>query len=150
VNCSSSYTFLALAEDGEVVPVEPERYAPPSGEASARLNRFYEGFAEILSDIEPDEVGLILPESDPRQRPSYASLEPRIAMETLVRLATVRAEPRIGMQVLPRRRVRSRLGLSQSGKLHLLATELLPEPVGRYWKDKRDLAALAALAAEKA
>src|SRR5437763_10428003 len=91
VNCSSSYTFLALAEDGAIVPVEPERYAPPSGEASARLNRFFEGFSEILTDVRPEEVALIQPESGPGHRPSYGVLEPRIAMETLVRVATVRA-----------------------------------------------------------
>lgn len=147
VNCSSSFAFLALIVDGAVVTGDPPRYAPPSGESSARLDRFFEGFREILADLTPDVVALVQPEQETRFRLSYSALEPRIAMETLVRLATVRSDAGIAMEVLARPTVRSRLGLPASGKLVNLVERVIPEPVGPYWRDKRDLAALAALAA---
>lgn len=146
VNCSSKYAFLALAEDDELVPVIPERYEPPSGESSERLDGFFEGFGRILADLRPAEVGLLLPEQNPRFKPAYATLQPRVAMETLVRLATMRARPTIQMEVLHRATVRSRLGLASKGPLVDLVANVVPEPIGHYWRDARDMAALAALA----
>lgn len=142
VNCSSKYAFLAIAEDGVIVAHEPERIQPPPGsEESERLSGFYDHFARTLTDLQPDEVCLIMPENDPRNRRA-----PRIAIETIVRLVAVRAQPPIPIVVLARHTVRSRLGLPAKGKLIDLVEQVIPEPVGKYWRDARDLAALAALA----
>ncbi len=147
INCSSKYAFLAMAEDGVIVVHEPQRIQPPQGsEESERLSSFYDHFVRALADLHPDEVCLIMPENDPRNRRTHSELAPRIAIETIVRLAAVRAEPPMPMAVLARRTVRSRLGLPPKGKLIDLVEQVIPEPVGRHWRDARDLAALAALA----
>ncbi len=147
VNCSSKYAFLAVAEDGVIVLHEPQRIQPPPGsEESERLSGFYDHFARALADLQPDEVCLIMPENDPRSRRTHSELEPRIAIETIVRLVAVRAEPPVPLAVLARRTVRSRLDLPLKGKLIDLVEQVIPEAVGKHWRDARDLAALAALA----
>lgn len=147
VNCSSKYTFLAMVEDGEIVVREPQRIQPPPGsEESERLSGFYDDFARALADLKPDEVCLIMPENDPRNRRTHSELVPRIGMETIVRLVAVRAQPPMPIAVLARRTVRSRLGLPPKGKLIDLVEQVIPDPVGKHWRDARDLAALAALA----
>jgi hypothetical protein len=149
VNCSSKHAFLALAEDGEIVAARPEQLEPPGTEESERLRGFYHAFRRVLADLRPDRVCLLLPESSPRHRPTHAELTPRIAMETLVRLATVESEDGVEIDVLARPTVRSRLGLGNKGKLVDLVPEAITEPVGHHWKNARDLAALAALAGER-
>jgi hypothetical protein len=65
-------------------------------------------------------------------------------METLFRLAAVRA--RISIEALNRETVRSRLKLVGKLELHI---DRLVGPVGKYWRQGRGEAALAALAAER-
>ena len=74
------------------------------------------------------------------------AIAPRAALETLVRLAAVRAG--IPIEVLPRPTVRARLGLPRSGDLGSHVEARIPEPVGRYWNAGRNVAGLAALAGE--
>ena len=77
---------------------------------------------------------------------SYARIAPRVTLETLVRLACVRAG--IPVEMLHRASARSRLGVPRRGKLEdLVAT--VTDPVGKYWNAGRSLAAAAALAEEK-
>jgi hypothetical protein len=149
VNCSSKHAFLTLAEDGEIVATNPERLEPPGTEESERLRGFYHAFRRVLADLRPDRVCLLLPESNPRHRPTHAELTPRIGMETLVRLAAVESDDDVEIEVLARPTVRSRLGLGNKGKLVDLVPKAIPEPIGHHWKNARDLAALAALAGER-
>jgi hypothetical protein len=146
VNCTASWTNLALAAGGELLHVEPGRYALPSGEVSVRLNGFYEETERILADILPVKVILLEAGTNPRARPAVAKIEARVAMETLVRLAAVRAGAEVEM--LGRKALRSRLGIDQKGDLADHVDEVT-EPQGHHWNEGRHLAALAALAGEK-
>jgi hypothetical protein len=86
-------------------------------------------------------VVLLLPEQS-RFKRTYSEIAPRVALETLVRLAAVRAG--VDIEVLPRTTVRSRLKLPRSGDLASHVPTKVPVAVGRYWTAGRDIASLAA------
>jgi hypothetical protein len=65
-----------------------------------------------------------------------------------VRLAAARQ--RIDVEVLPRPTLRKRLQLPSAGKLATHVPLGIPRKVGKNWSEERQLAALAALAGEKA
>lgn len=146
VSCTSSYTNLALAADGRLIDVEPERYELPSGEASARLNGFFEETQRILADLKPTKLILLEAGNNPRAKPAISTIEARATMETLVRLAAVRAG--VEVEMLGRKALRSRLGIEQKGDLAERANDVT-EPCGHHWNQGRSLAALAALAGGK-
>jgi len=145
INCTSAYTYLAVAEDGALLDGLPERLEPPSGEVSERLSGFLDAFERVLVEVQPSVVCLLLPEKDGRFKQGYTALEPRIAMETLVRLATVRSD-KPEMRLVTRGAVRSALGLGRKGSLGDLVEDAISTPIGRYWGEGRSLAAMAALA----
>jgi hypothetical protein len=84
----------------------------------------YESSAELLSTLDeikralgqlcPDIVVLLMPEPGRHQR-TYQEIAPRVALETLIRIAAVQEE--IGIEVLARPTVRSRLGIPRAGDL---------------------------------
>jgi hypothetical protein len=79
-----------------------------------------------------------------RHKQTYQEIAPRVALETLARIAAV--EEKIAIEVLPRPTVRSRLGISRADDLASHVGKTIAQPVGRYWTAGRDVAALAALA----
>jgi len=84
-------------------------------------------------------------DAETTSRGTYASLVPRIAMETAVLLGATAAG--VDAARLTRKRVRSLLGLPTGGPLRDLVGDQLVKS-GKHWgPDKRDVAALAALAA---
>ena len=91
-------------------------------------------------------VVLLPPEQSPRFKFTYAQLAPRVALETVIRLACVRAK--IPVDVIPRPTVRSQLGLPLSGELASHVSVRISEGSGPYWSAGRNIAALAALAGE--
>lgn len=134
-----------MAEDSKITSGALERLDVPAlGEASARLVETLDDLGRLLADVCPDRVALLLPEHSPQHKKTHAEIAPRVALETLVRLAGVRAD--VPVEVLARRTVRSRLNLPSKGTLSEHVGRCVHEPVGRYWNDKRDVAALAALA----
>lgn len=156
VACTSSATYLANCLDGVVLEVPPYRLIPPIGiEAGADLWAFMDSVTDALAKIRPDLVVLLLPEEQgpggrkgrpPGAGPTHRSLTPRIAMETVVKMAV--AKERIPCDVLARATVRSRLGLPLKGNLDLSVDRGDPPRGGPYWGDGRGLAALAARAGE--
>lgn len=146
VNCTSGYTNLAIAADGRLIDVKPERYELPSGESSARLNGFFEETGRILAELKPTKLIMLEAGNNPRAKPAMATIEARVTMETLVRLAAVRAG--VDVEMLSRKACRSRLGIEPKGDLGDHADEVT-EPQGHHWNQGRSLAALAALAGGK-
>jgi hypothetical protein len=145
VACSKEEAFLALALDGALIADIHEKLVTARVlEETERLQAMQDDVGRVLAEVRPDRVQILLPEQT--YKDSYARIAPRVTIETLVRLACVRAE--IPVETLHRASARSRLGLPRSGKLedHIGS---VTEPVGKYWNAGRNLAAAAALAKEQ-
>jgi hypothetical protein len=133
--------YLAVAEDGDVLDVDPQRIEAPSiMDANERLGGFLTSFRHALNDLAAGEVRILQPEQT--YQAAYSEFAPKIALETAVRL--VCDESGIPVEVLHRATARSRLHFGRSGSLdsHI---ENLPS-VGKYWNAGRKYAAVAALA----
>jgi hypothetical protein len=147
VTCSPQCALLAGVVDHKVVETAVYRINVASiHEASQELEATLEEVGRALAQIRPGLVVLLPPEQGTRFKRTYGQIAPRVALETVVRLAAVRAE--IPIEVMPRATVRSRLGIPRSGELASHVPQRLPHPVGPYWAAGRDVAALAALAGE--
>jgi hypothetical protein len=143
VNCKKDEIFLALAEGGSVVDSTVEKISAPALlEETERLQAIFDDVTRALTEIEPEEVRILMPEQT--YKDSYLRIAPRAALETLVRIAAHGAG--VEVEMLHRNSARSRLGMPRSGKFdrHIPAT--VGDPVGRYWNAGRNLAAAAALA----
>ncbi len=136
--------YLAVAEEGELQDVDPQKIDAPSiMEANARLGGFVTSFRHALNDIAPEAVRILQPEQT--YQASYSDFAPKLALETVVRL--VCSETDVPVEMLHRTTARSRLGYARSGSLDSHIEESL-RSVGRYWNAGRKYAAVAALAAE--
>src|SRR3712207_410823 len=90
VVCKKDEILLAVADDGELVDGEAEKLtAPALLEESERLQGMLEDIDRMLAEVRPDVVRVLLPEQT--YDDSYARIAPRVALETLVRLAAVNA-----------------------------------------------------------
>jgi hypothetical protein len=148
VTCSNTVALLTAVEYGQVVASPVYRIEVASlSEASAELEATLEEIGRALSQIKPERIVLLLPEQTPRFKYTYTQLAPRVTLETLFRLAAVRAE--LPIDLMPRPTLRSTLGLPQTGDLASHTTELLDQSVGPYWNAGRNIAGLAALAGEE-
>jgi len=147
VHCTPQHAFIAVATDGLIVDREPERLELPALEQSERLAIFVDDTARNLQVISPDRVSVLQHEHMKGMPVKIAPLESRVVLETLVRLAAVKAG--IPVELTHRRTVRSRLGCGFGGKLEDQIDRVLPSAVGQYWRAGRGLAAMAALALQK-
>ena len=144
VSCSTEAVNLAVAEGGEIVDGLPERLRPAQGvELGERLLEFIDDAARVLAQVKPVRVALLMPESQQRGAASYQRIASRVTLETLLRVAAAREG--LPVSLVARPTVRAALSLPKKGALddHLDAAG---PSVGRYWRDGRGLAALAALA----
>jgi hypothetical protein len=145
VNCSTNCAFLAVVEDGELVDGYVEYVdAPALAESSEQLASVLEDLARVIKEVNATKVVLLKPEGGPTSKRTHAAFVPRIALETLVRLAAVHTNTQI--ELLPRPTLRRRLALSAKGRLAEHVQSRIPVRVGQNWSDGRQLAALAALA----
>jgi hypothetical protein len=148
VNCSTHGAFLAVAVDGELSAGHVEYIdAPNLAESSEELKSVLEELIRVINEVRADKVVLLKPEGGPTPKKTHAAFVPRIALETLVRLAVVEADTEV--EVLARPTVRSRLGLPAKGPLVGHVPLRVPTKVGKNWGEERQLAALAALAADE-
>jgi hypothetical protein len=100
----------------------------------------------VFAEVVAEKVLLLRPESGRMTKRTHSEYVPRIALETLVRLAA--AETGRPIELLARPTLRSRLKLPNEGKLVTHASLRIPQKVGINWSEERQLAALAALAGE--
>jgi hypothetical protein len=135
-----------VAVDGELADHHVEYIdAPTLAESSEELASVLDEMSRVIGEVEADKVVLLKPEGGPTPKRTHAAFVPRIALETLVRLAAVQTQTEI--EVFPRPTVRARLNLPSGGKLAEHVSSRIPTKVGRNWSEERQLAALAAIAA---
>jgi hypothetical protein len=103
-----------------------------------------EELCRVIGEVKADRVTLLKPEHHPRSKRTHSEFVPRIALETLVRVAAVQTETPV--ELLSRPTTRTRLGLPVKGKLAEHVSLRIPEKIGKNWSEERQLAALAALA----
>jgi len=126
---------------------EPERLEWPVGEESDRLAGLFQDAQALLREQRVGQLALLLPERGGLHQPGYFVVAPRIALETLIRLAAVTLE--IPVAMLERATVRARMGCEKTGGLDKYLDRVVGNAVGKYWAAGRGLAAMVALAAEK-
>jgi hypothetical protein len=142
IECKKQEVYLALAQDGVIHDVEPQRLEVPAvHEENARLRSFVNDFGRVLAEQTPDAVHIIQPETI--YAATYSELAPKAALETLIRLACLDAG--VNVEIIHRASVRSAFG---GGKLDELIADRI-EPVGKYWNAGRKYAAAAALTNKK-
>jgi len=148
VNCSPDLAYLALAADGKLREGQVEYIeAPTLGESSEELLFVLEELCRVMGEVEADRVMLLKPEHHPWAKRTHSEFVPRIALETLVRVAAVKTETPV--ELLSRPTLRARLRLPTEGKLAEHVSLCIPAKVGKNWSEERQLAALAALAGEE-
>jgi hypothetical protein len=142
--CKKEEVLFAVADDGRLVDDDHRllHASPALLEASEALQGTQDDVGRVIAEVAPDVVRILQPEQ--RYEGSYISLAPRVTLETLVRLAAVRAG--VPVEMLHRATARARVGVPQKGKLETHVPKVFPAPVGKYWARGRQLAAIAAVA----
>jgi hypothetical protein len=142
VACLKDEVLLAVASDGALVADGHEKLTTAAVlEETERLSAMQTDIERVLAEVRPDQIRILMPEQT--YKDSYARIAPRVTLETLVRLACVRAG--LPVEMLHRASARSRLGLPRKGRLEDHIPKVA-EPIGKYWNAGRSLAAAAALA----
>lgn len=145
VTCSSTDILCAVVEDSTILQSHIERIEVASlYDASEELEATLTEIGRALAVVKPNLVAMLLPEAT--YKATHREIAPRVALETLVKLAAARAG--VAVETLSRPTVRSRLNLPAKGKLATHVAERIEAPVGKHWSAGRDVAALAALAGE--
>jgi hypothetical protein len=143
VVCRSDLIYLCVSIDGQVQATPDRIEAPAMLETEERLDAILADLDRLLVQVQPGGARLLLPELTYEGR--YSRIAPRVALETLVRVACLRRD--VQLELLQRRTARTRLDLAQTGSFEdHLTTAAIGEPVGKYWNAGRVLAAAAALA----
>lgn len=146
VHAAGNVLYLAVAQDGEIVETEPYTFENPAGLAAAqRLPALRNEAQKIVTLLGVSRVRVLNAETN--YKTSIAAVHTRIELETLLALGA--AEAGVDCDRMTRPTLRSLLSLPKKGELVLMVTEVA-DKVGPHWSPrKRDLAALAALAAER-
>jgi len=143
--CKPTEIMFALSADGLLIEDrDHERLrAPALYEETERLRRLLDAVGRVIAETRVEVVRVLLPGPI---KGAYSSLAPRATLETLVRLAAENAP--VPVDLLHRKTARTRVGMSQTGKFEDLIESVIPNPVGRYWREGRRYAAIAAIAEE--
>jgi hypothetical protein len=146
VNVAGGVAYVALVDGGKLVDCGPYTVAPGDMLGSiAGLVKFEEDVSRQLSLWGAAKVVILEPETT--YKGGYKNFVDRIGIETIFLMSAHRAD--IPSYRLSRQKVRSILELGRGSTFEVLAAGLLAH-VGPHWKNKRDCAALAALAGEAA
>lgn len=144
MNPTANGMWLACADDGQLVPISPHSLALPSGlESGEKLSALLAECERVLRALAPGRVVVLDPEATARF--TFKAARARVTGETLLALAAAKSS--VPYEKLSRAGLRSRLSLGRANKLVELVPQVVNEPLSPHWTGKRDLAALAALAA---
>lgn len=136
--------YVTLVKDSQILDVSPYVLSPGGALGTvAGLSKFEEDVSRQLSLWYVTKVVVLEPET--AYKAPYSGFVERIGVETVLLLSA----HRLGLPAfrMSRQKVRSLLDLGRESKFEKLALEKLA-PVGQQWKNRRDCAAFAALAAE--
>lgn len=144
VNTATGKQWLCLLDKDGALETEPGwlelRDGPHAGYA---VTAFRDECVHALTALAPDRVVILDMETGGRF-PKVADMRARFTAEALLTSCAVDAGATCVR--LARATLRSRLGLPRTGGLAGHVTRVFDTPVGAYWKNKRDLAALTARA----
>jgi hypothetical protein len=91
VTCTPRLAYLTLAIDGAIADTPVERVEVAAQyESSEELLSTLDEIKRALGQLRPDGIVLLMPEQG-RHKRTYQELAPRVALETLVRVAAVQA-----------------------------------------------------------
>ena len=145
VNGTGDTLWLACAEDGELVDLDPYSFKLPAGlERGEALRAGVEELAAILKRCGADVVALQEPETTSS---TYQSLVPRMTVEIVLEFAA--AEVSVEFRRVSRAKLRSLLELPRSGSVNGYASQVIAKPQNPHWAKKRDIAAMVAVACSK-
>ncbi|MFC5996026.1 hypothetical protein ACFQE5_17615 [Pseudonocardia hispaniensis] len=143
INVAADTAYLSVVDDGELLEAEPYLLRLPRGLDGARaLLGLRDDVAKVLTTHGVNRLRVL--DAEANSNGSYASLKDRLSIETTFMLAA--AEHDIDAGRLTRAQVRSILSLPREGALKTHAAAVC-SPSGPYWSGKRDIAAMAAIAA---
>jgi hypothetical protein len=144
-NGSGNVLYLAVVEDGLVLDIEPYVFAMPTGlPAGRRLPALRDEAEKLVRSAAVARVRILDPETS--WQTAAVQVQARFALETLLALGA--ADAGVDCDRLARGTARSLLELPKRGAVQEHVS-LVTEKVGKHWTRKRDLAAIAALAAER-
>lgn len=138
--------YMSVADDGLVVDVQPYTFHEPTGlPAMRRLAVLRDDAYKTLTSLGVERVRILDAEATYSTR--IAAVHQRIALETILALSA--AEAGIDCARLSRPKARSLLSLPMKGELVGLVGDVTGKVGGQWSPRKRDLAAMAAIAASR-
>lgn len=145
VNGTTDQAFLALVHDDTVLDVQPYALHLAQGlTAGEPLLALRDETAKILRRTTVGQVRIL--DAEANSPASYAALTRRLTIESVIAFAA--AELGISCERRTRASMRSAFGFPRAGSLSShIKTKIAP--VGQAWTNKRDLAALVALAGNR-
>lgn len=149
VHATSSTLWLACADaDGPVDLGKDYKVTLPTAlESGAALERARDAIARLIRTHEIDRVWLLSAEYSKRFKYTYNELVDRITMETVVAFAAASRD--IEFRRVARKTARNVLGIPDENKMSAHASKVVTRQDPHWGPDKRDLAAMTALAGLK-
>lgn len=146
VNAAGTKLWLAGTVDGQLIDIQPYVLEMPTGlESGDQLVAFLEDCKRVVAKLRPHRVVVLNPES--MAQASLLKARDRATGEAFISLASAQAG--IPCDYVSRQKLRATLELPKSGKLADVAKQVVSKPMRPHWKNARDLASLAALAAHE-
>ena len=141
-NATAGSLWFATAVDGELVHHDPCKFELAAGLPRHRaLEAGRDEIAEMLARLNVDVVALAEPEVSQQ---TYQSLVPRMTVELVLEFAAAKAQ--VELRRVSRAKVRSAHDLGRAGSVSSHVKSVVAQPLAPHWSNKRDVAALAALA----
>lgn len=142
VNATSGTLWFVLAVERELGNHDPVSFSLAAGLPRPKaLEAGRDDLAGMLGRLGVELVVLADPEVT---RQSYQALIPRATAEAVLEFAAAKAQ--IDLRRISRAKLRSIHGLGRSGSVSSHASSVVAKPLAPHWSNKRDIAALAALA----
>lgn len=141
-NATSGTLWFAVAVDGVLTHEDPSKFDLPAGLVRPRaLEAGRDEIADMLARLNVELVVLAEPEVSQQ---TYQSLVARMSVELVLEFGAAKAG--VELRRLTRAKVRSAHGLGRRGSVSSHAKAVISDPLAPHWANKRDVAALAALA----